>query len=139
VEIELSSDVRLPAPFDRAIERVTEALKEEGFGVLTRIDVHSVLREKLGATMRSYAILGACNPQLAHRALSHDPRVGLLLPCNITVEATSEGETLLRIGNPEALLAVGGLDRAPELKSVAEEARARLQRVADSMRQRAGG
>ena len=130
---ELGFEITLGSSFDRALEQVTGALKVEGFGVLTRIDVHQALKEKLGVTFRPYAILGACNPQLAHRALSHEARVGLLLPCNVTLEEAPGGRTLVRIGNPEALLSVGGLDQAPELRAVAREARERLQRVAGAL------
>jgi uncharacterized protein (DUF302 family) len=128
----LSFEVELAQPFDRAIEAVTSALKTEGFGVLTRIDVHHTLKEKLGADFRPYVILGACNPALAHRALGHRAEAGLMLPCNVTVEAAGTG-SLVRIADPDVMLSTGGMDQDPALRSVASEARARLSRVADAL------
>ena len=87
----LAFEATLAQPFDRAVETVTAALKAEGFGILTRIDVHHTLKEKLGVEFRPYAILGACNPTLAHKALSHYAEAGLLLPCNVTVETSGAG------------------------------------------------
>jgi uncharacterized protein (DUF302 family) len=124
-------EVRLSDTFDRALDRVTAALNAEGFGVLTRIDVHTTLKEKIGADFRPYAILGACNPALAHRALTHRADVGLLLPCNVTVETAPDGRgSVVRIGDPDVMMTVGGLDAGPPLRAVAHEARARLERVA---------
>lgn len=134
----LAFEVRLPDTYDRAVERVTAALKDEGFGILTRIDVHRTLKEKIGAEFRPYAILGACNPPLAHRALTHRAEVGLLLPCNVTVEASPDGRgAIVRIGDPTTLLAAGGFDAEPPLREVAAEARARLERVTRTL-ERAG-
>ena len=104
----LACEVKLAQPHDRAIETVTAALKSEGFGVLTRIDAHTTFREKLGVEFRPYSILGACNPPLAHRVLSHRAEAGLLLPCNVTVEAEGSG-SLVRIGDPDVMLSVGGM------------------------------
>jgi len=118
---------------EEAVSRVTEALKGEGFGVLTRIDVREALKEKLGVEFRPYVILGACNPQLAHRALSRRAEVGLLLPCNVTVESRAEGGSWVRIADPEVLLSVGDLGRDPALREVAQEARRRLNRVAEAL------
>lgn len=115
--------------YEEAVERVTEALGEEGFGVLTTIDVRSTLREKLDAEYKRYVILGACNPELAHRALTRDDNVGLLLPCNVVV-AERNGGSEVSAGRPEAILDVAG---NPELRPVAEEAEARLRRVVDSL------
>ena len=123
----------LAIPYDRAIERLTAALKAEGFGVLTRIDVHATLKEKLDLDFRPYTILGACNPALAHRALSHSAEAGLLLPCNVTVEADGEG-AIVRIADPDVVLSVGGMDEDPALHAVANEARVRLVRVAEALR-----
>jgi uncharacterized protein (DUF302 family) len=100
-------EIAIQRPFDEALDLVVAALKVEGFGVLTRIDVHKTLKEKLNQDFRPYVILGACNPPLAHRALSTDAAVGLMLPCNVTVEATPENNTLVRIANPQAMLQVG--------------------------------
>ena len=129
----MAFEVTLAQSYEPAIARVTEALKAEGFGVLTRIDVKNTLKEKLGVEFRPYAILGACNPPLAHRALSHDPRVGLVLPCNVVVEETPGG-SLVRIGDPDAFMGIGDFAADPELKDVAAEARRRLGRVADALR-----
>jgi len=131
---ELGFEVSLEMPYDMALEKVTAALKVEGFGVLTRIDVQTTLKEKLGADFRPYAILGACNPPLAHRALSSDSRAGLMLPCNVTVEAGDRGGTIIRIANPETMMQVGGLEGNEILRGVAAEARSRLERVAGALR-----
>ncbi len=129
----LAFEVRLTAPYDQAIDLVTAALKVEGFGVLTRIDVHTTLKEKIGVEFRPYSILGACNPPLAHKVLSHNAEVGLLLPCNVTVEAAGDG-SLVRIGNPDVMLSVGGMEADDTLRSVAAEVSARLTRVAEALR-----
>jgi uncharacterized protein (DUF302 family) len=129
----LSFEVHLKQPHEQALEKVTEALKVEGFGVLTQIDVRATLKNKLGEDFRPYAILGACNPPLAHRALSHEAQAGLMLPCNITVEADPAGGSLVRIANPDVMLNVGDMDQDPVLREVAGEARARLERVAQSL------
>jgi uncharacterized protein (DUF302 family) len=126
----IAFQVHLEQAYEQAIETVTAALKTEGFGVLTHIDVRATLQKKLGQDFRPYAILGACNPPLAHRALAHDGRAGLMLPCNVTVEAGVEGGSIVRIADPAVMLQVGGMDRDPVLREVAAEARARLERVA---------
>jgi len=107
------------------VARVTEALKAEGFGVLTEIDVQATLKEKLGVAFRKYVILGACNPRLAHRALQLDLDVGLLLPCNVTVYEDGP-DSVVSVVDPETLLAV--IDK-PALRPVAEEARRKLGNV----------
>ena len=131
---ELGFEVRLELPYEMAMEKVTAALKVEGFGVLTRIDVQATFKEKLGKDFRPYAILGACNPPLAHRALSTDSQAGLMLPCNVTVEAAENGGALVRIANPEMMITVGGLEGNETLRGVAAEARTRLERVAGALR-----
>ena len=93
-------EIFLDAPYDQSVNMVTEALKSEVFGVLTSIDVRSTLKKKLGEDFRPYVILGACNPPLGHKALTNDPRVGLMLPGNVTVEAVPEGGSFVRIANP---------------------------------------
>lgn len=128
----LGFDVQLPVAPDEAVARVTDALKAEGFGILTRIDVQSTFKEKLGQDFRPYVILGACNPQLAHRALSADAAAGLLLPCNVVVEEAAGG-SLVRIVNPDAMMAVPGMQELPAIQAVAAEARARLERVAEAL------
>jgi len=131
----IAFEIRLSDTFDRAVERVTAALKSEGFGVLTRIDVHTTLKEKIGAEFRPYVILGACNPPLAHRALSHDAQVGLVLPCNVTVEADPGGQgSVTRIADPRAMLTTSGFAEDPVLVDVAGDARARMERVAAALR-----
>ncbi len=111
---------------DEARARVTEALKREGFGVLTEIDVQSTLKNKLGVDIEPYVILGACNPQLAHRALSAEPGVGLLLPCNVVI-ARDGDDTLISALSPRAMFSVLR-DPAP-VAPVAEDAEQRLRRA----------
>lgn len=117
--------IELKTPYEQAIAAVTDALKAEGFGVLTTIDVQRTLREKLGAEMEPYVILGACNPPLAHRALSADREIGLLLPCNVVVRATETGSRV-DIVDPQAMMGIVGNDA---LNEVASEARQKLQQV----------
>ena len=130
---DIGFEVHLDSPYDEALEKVIAALKAEGFGVLTRIDVKATLKEKLGEDFRPYVILGACNPPLAHRALSTEGVVGLMLPCNVTVEADPQGGSLAQITNPEMMMQVGALENNPALQEVAAEARARLERVAAAL------
>ena len=119
----------LNMPYEEAISHVKEALKAEGFGVLTEIDVRQTLREKLGAEMEPYIILGACNPQLVHRALEQEPDIGLLLPCNVVVRSLGQGSRV-DIADPEAMLGMVG---NKQLHPIAEEAKQRLQRVVASL------
>jgi uncharacterized protein (DUF302 family) len=119
--------VRLNADFQTALERVTAALKAEGFGVLTEIDVQETLKKKLNVDFRPYKILGACNPALAYRALSTAPEVGLLLPCNVVVSKIDTDLTEVSLVDPVAML---GVLAYADLKPVAEEAAERLDRVA---------
>lgn len=126
----MAFEVKMASPYAEALERVIEALKNEGFGVLTRIDVHDTLKEKLGVEFRNYAILGACNPPLAHKALSNRPDAGLMLPCNVIVEENDEG-VLVRIVDPAAMMQAGGLAGDPAMEEVGGEAGARLKRVAE--------
>lgn len=126
----LGFHVALTTDFNAAIQRVTEALKAEGFGVLTEIDVRETLKKKLDVDFHSYKILGACNPALAHRALTIDPHVGLLLPCNVVVSQTEEGTVDVSLIDPISML---GIVKSAELEVVAQEARARLERVAQAL------
>lgn len=119
----------LQVPYEEAVPRVKEALKAEGFGVLTEIDVRQTLREKLGAEMEPYIILGACNPQLAHRALEQEADIGLLLPCNVVVRAEKEGSRV-EVADPKAMLSIVGNE---QINSIAEEAKQRLQRAVASL------
>ena len=115
---------------DTAIERVTKALAAEGFGVLTRIDAHDVLKAKLGHVRRPYVILGACNPGLAKAALERDPDVGLLLPCNVVVREEADGSTSIAFMDPHAVLKLAADD---QLGEIADEARDRLLRVRSAL------
>lgn len=129
----MAFEVSVGAPYEEALEKVIESLQEEGFGVLTRIDVHDTLKAKLGVDFRKYAILGACNPPLAHKALSARPDAGLMLPCNVIVEEDGE-RTLVRIVDPAAMMQAGGLAGDPAMEEVGGEAGARLKRVAEALR-----
>ncbi len=120
----------LDAPFAEAVERTKEALKAEGFGVLSTIDVEQTLREKLGIDFEPYVIIGACNPQLAHRALQAEHELGLLLPCNVIVHA-DEGRSAVSVVDPARMLGVVGDNT--ELSAVAEEAGVRLRRVVTAL------
>lgn len=115
----------LQLPFAQAIERVTQELRKEGFGVLTEIDVAATLKSKLGVDFPAYRILGACNPQLAHRALQIEPQVGLLLPCNVVVRQ-DQAAVRVEFMDPAAVLELTD-DRG--VRDVAAQARERLQRV----------
>ncbi|HEY5358947.1 MAG TPA: DUF302 domain-containing protein [Streptosporangiaceae bacterium] len=121
--------VRTPAPFAEAVTRVREALKAQGFGVLTEIDVQATLRDKLGEEMEPYLILGACNPPLAHRALSADRRIGMLLPCNVVVR-TESGQTVIEALDPQVMITIAG---EGSLQPVADEAASRLRAALDSV------
>lgn len=125
----LGFEVELAMPFEGAIDRVKEALKHEGFGVLTQIDLRAAFQEKLGQEFRPYVILGACNPALAFAAVTKDPSVGLLLPCNVTVEAASERRSIVRLTDPGALLGSVAGRLGPHLAEVATDARERMVRV----------
>jgi uncharacterized protein (DUF302 family) len=118
---------RLPGTtFDAAVERITGALQKEGFGVLTKIDVKDTLKKKLDVDLRPYVILGACNPSLAHQAISAEPQIGLLLPCNVVVQEISEGDVIVSIADPRAMFAL--VDN-PRLTPVVDDAERRLRRV----------
>ena len=129
---DMAFEVTVNAPFTESVDRVVAALQAEGFGVLTRIDVHDTLKAKLGVEFRNYSILGACNPPLAHKALSNRPDAGLMLPCNVIVEEVEDG-TLVRIVDPAAMMRAGGLEGDPVMEEVGGEAGARLRRVADAL------
>lgn len=119
----------LDISYDEAITRIKEALKAEGFGVLTEIDVRQTLHDKIGEEMEPYIILGACNPKLAHRALTEEREIGMLLPCNVVVRSQQDG-TRVEIADPQAML---GISNSHALKPVAAEARERLQRALDAL------
>lgn len=129
--LQLGFTVQLKTDFDTAIQRVTEALKVEGFGVLTEIDVKATLKKKIDVDFRPYKILGACNPPLAYRALTADAQIGLLLPCNVVVSQEGEGVTEVAIIDPISML---GVVKNADIEPVAQEARTRLERVAEALK-----
>lgn len=116
--------------FAEAVSAVTAALKEEGFGVLTEIDVKSTLKTKIGVDYKPYVILGACNPNLAYRGLQVEPELGLLLPCNVIVYDNGDSTSTVSIVDPIQML---GVVNNPELQPIAEEANTRLRRVLDHL------
>jgi uncharacterized protein (DUF302 family) len=118
------------ADFARTLQRVTDQLKVEGFGVLTEIDVQATMKSKLGIDMRPYRILGACNPSLAHQALTAEPEIGALLPCNVIVRDQGDGRIRIGFMDPQAVLRL--TDR-PEIAALALDVRQRLERVRDSL------
>ena len=129
--IDYGMRTHLDLPYDVAIEKVTAALKKEGFGVLTQIDVQATLKQKLDVDFRRYIILGACNPPLAHRAFSTELEIGLLLPCNVIVYEDESGHgSVVSIIDPIMMLGIG---INPSLSSVGEEASTRLRRVLDDL------
>jgi uncharacterized protein (DUF302 family) len=129
---EMAFEVTVNMSYAETVDRVIDALKGEGFGVLTRIDVHDTFKQKLDVDFRNYSILGACNPSLAHKALSNRPDAGLMLPCNVIVEEVENG-TLVRIVDPAAMMQAGGLAGDPAMEEVGTEAGVRLRRVADAL------
>lgn len=121
--------VRLDMPHEKAVQSVRDALSEQGFGVLTEIDVRQTLKAKLGEEMEDYVILGACNPALAHRALEVDRSIGLLLPCNVVVRG-ADGGTVVEVLDPQVMVSVPDEE---ELRPVADEARKRLTAALESL------
>ena len=127
-------EVELAIPFEAAVARTRDVLKAEGFGILTEIDLRAAFKEKLGKDFRPYIILGACNPALAYAAVTADPGVGLLLPCNVTVEASDVERSTVRLTDPEQMLAGAGGIPGQHLRAVASDARARMERATAALR-----
>ena len=130
--MDISYNATLQTGFDEAIEQVTSALKEEGFGIISRIDMHTTFKEKIDKEIPPHTILGACNPVLAHKAVTALPEASLMLPCNVTVQLEQEG-VVVRIVRPDAMMESVGLEANPAVKAVGDEANERLKRVAESL------
>jgi len=120
----------LALPFDKAVERVTEELKKEGFGILTEIDVKETLKKKLNVDFTKYKILGACNPPFAYRALQAENKIGTMLPCNVIVQEISEGQVEIAAIDPVASMTA---IENPDLQDLAEQVRSKLKKVIDSL------
>ena len=127
--------IELDKPFDPAVAAVTEALKAEGFGILSSIDIQAAMKEKLGLDVPPHRVLGACNPPLAHKALQAEPEIGLLLPCNVTVRAIGEGRVSVGFIDPQTMVSLTG---NAEVRQVADEAGARLARVREALQPASG-
>ena len=131
--MDVARTITLPRPYAEVLPRVREALAEQGFGVLTEIDMTATMKQKRGTDIEDFVILGACNPELAHRALDIDRRVGVLLPCNVAVRASTDNTgTMVQLMNPQLLAAVTD---NPDLAPIAEEADRRMSAVLNTLQQ----
>ncbi len=128
-----SIDVKVRGAMEEVIGKVTEALAAEKFGILTRIDVDKTLKKKIDVDFRPYVILGACNPGLAHQALEAMPEIGMMLPCNVTVEETAPGECLVRFLDPKAMMSFQDLGRNETLQRVGSAAAEGIGRAAKAL------
>lgn len=124
--------ITLDEPYEQAVPKVKQALQGQGFGTLTEIDVQATLKAKLGQDMEPYVILGACNPQLAHRALDVQREIGLLLPCNVVVRAAGDRQSVVQALDPQIMVTVPEID---DLQPIADEASHRIQAALDTLTQ----
>ncbi len=130
----LGYEINLKQPYEQAVETTIAALKTQGFGILTRADMKATMKEKLGADFRPYVILGACHPPFAYRSLSVDPWMGLLLPCNVTVEAAPDGGSIVRLTNPATMVELSAEKENPEMQAVARQASEKIMAVIDILK-----
>ena len=128
--MDYSMTITLDLPYDKAVPAVKAALADQGFGVLTEIDARATMKEKLGADMEPYIILGACNPQLAHRALDVDRLIGLLLPCNVVVRADGADRSIVSALDPQVMVTI---PENEDLRPVADEAGRRIRAALDTL------
>lgn len=133
LNMNMSTDVTIAGTMDAVIEKVTAALKDQGFGILTRVDVDKTFKAKLDLDFRPYVILGACNPVLAHQAISARPDVGLMLPCNVVVEQVEPAACLVRFIDPNAMMRFGDLGGDPVLAKVGAEAASKITKAAAAL------
>ena len=129
----MTYNVELSLGFDETIKRVSKELKAEEFGIVSRIDLHTTFKKKLGVDGSPHTILGACNPKLAHKAVSAMPEAAIMLPCNVTVQAAGDKRTIVRIVRPIAVMIGAGLEKNSVVREVGEEADAKLKRVAQAL------
>ncbi len=129
-ELEYGKIIEMPLDFESAIEKTSAALKDEGFGILTEIDVKDTLKKKLDIDFKKYRILGACNPPLAHQALKAEEEIGLLLPCNVVVSEVNDNLTKVLILNPVKALSISGND---DIRPIAEEVLSRMENVLNNL------
>lgn len=129
IETQLGFAIKLKANYEQAIEQVTVALKSLGFGILNRLDTHLIFKEKLGVVFKPYGILDVCNPVLAHRVLTHQTEMGLLLPCRITVEEVGPQESIVRLGRLDILVKGLEIGKDPVVRDVSETITAHLEHL----------